>query len=1352
MSNDLDNYVWAIGFFPAFLAGSFLFQRNGNADNFSFSPTSSSSAENPQSEVADPSDQSGSFIHLDIGNIHAIFEEETFNYLLEQLERYETEKVVSKVELHFLALKQLIYVLLAMHGSGSSEHVGIAEKIVLQLIYDPELLIDRLPRLVGTFAILKRGASLLLPPLIEGVHLLLTLLEKISDGGQKKLVQLKKRSKSTMDRGLLGSKEGDEEEAISKLDGDDDILDENEKDSAQGKEGNNANSMLVDEVDAQNSKRKTSAEDGVSDAYNGGRGDQDSEDDEFVAKAKRLKEELAMMEEADDDEDAANREKYFDVQDYYIWFFKKHVVDAIVTLLQSYETNLDRTNEAVIGILKRVETVEGLAMLFQVNHLRIIASILIEKTSVEEKIVNSHAVGSGASKESKEKVKAFCRRVAGDFLDSFYKDPVTIGLTTLWPKKLSRARDLVSGTYLTTDSYYDGTLEIQEEAWMREAQKALDWEMEHNMEPMEEDDDQLIPRRHDAKDDQEERRMHQKNPSSVRSSKNERARPYLAEGMQGNDGFDLSTVLRKPKEKEEEKKLKKQEESLALLRARRNQAQKLSGDSSNSTTLQPIVRRKKTAEERQEEAWAKIRSGADSSTRTWTAEETEEVKTLYVKYKDMARSGDLDVIALVKSMVSTKSFDETVCTLSDLYLQLEKILPAEEFQTIKRPELELEEEDVQEEKDATISSSYTASTRPLNRFSSMDIDHNINREALGHTGSTSLQIGRARASTLTRRSLYEEDEEGGGTTFSRANGSKSHGGSSSDVELEDDEEDEEAQVRPREMSRVKKGTNPTLIIRPHNVGGSTVLSSVNVTGGKTARQVLEEMAQRKREREEEEAKQREENALRRAEEKEARMKQRALRDEEGKLEREARRQAKIRAREEAKEAKTEQKAAAKEAKKQEKAQERAAKRLEKAENKKTTTSGTSSSASSKGRPLPSMEGIDEEDLMVAPKPLMDQSQDQGEHREIEEEEEEEEANALSAQLSSKQTKLARAKPRPKASPSASAASDNAESSSPSSPPARRPQRQASKRAAEASFFQRILAEQQEEEQDEEEDNNDNSDKDDRPIKTKSGSKRTTSSSSSSSSSSSQPINLLLEDEGEKLERGDSKNLPDSAPDASKATKKRKRPARMSNKDDDDDFTLDDEDNDEFNVDIYHDNDDDDDDDDDDARGTRSRKRGGKKSSAKKTGAPPSSSSSTPAKKKRKLPLSKPNDYYEDDIHPDDMDVLMARSDDDGDGDDDANGAGNESKRSTGSAKPGRPIASDWATTEEVPGEASTTISQKKRKLVRNTSRVYDDDDDDDDRSGEVGGKGVSSLNSSFQGTSTTHVDDDDDDDEIMLDD
>ena len=610
VDRDYDHYVWAIGFFPAFLSAEF---QKSSADE--------------------------GRVNLDIGNIQVIFEEATFYYLLEQLERYETEKNAAKVEIHFLALKHLIFTLLALYNSGLEDYKRISESIVLKLIYNPELLVDRLPRLVRTFTKMKRGQRFILPQLVEGVHLFLSLLENISEDGMKKLVQLKRRTKATMiGSSLLG---GDEEEQAmlmahkslgDEVDEEDDgfidrskdkdadvAKDEGDKSSAAASSAIPSNEVgdASAKSGQENSVKRMRTKDLLDEEHGDGGSDDDAHDskavhgtdDEYATRAEQLKDLLRTMqrqqEEEEDEDDHARHEKYFDVQDYIVFYSKQSILNAIMELLRTFEANLERTNEAALGMLRRIDSIGGLPMLYQVSYLRIFASMLTERPAV--------ALGPASLA-----LKDFARRVAGTFLDRFANDPVTFGLTSLWPKKLNQARDLNDGLYLTIDSVYDGTLERYEER-----------------------------RRQPDHEEPGHSQQHRTNPSLVTASYNQKARPYMGEGLEGTPDFDLGTLLSKH-------------------------------DSSSASKPTSAKSVRKTKEELIEKKWQALKL---KQRRQWTEKEVEQVMSLYASYSDL---GDMDVIPLIASMLET----ESSCTLTDIYLKLEEVLDKEEVKKLKRPELD----------------------------------------------------------------------------------------------------------------------------------------------------------------------------------------------------------------------------------------------------------------------------------------------------------------------------------------------------------------------------------------------------------------------------------------------------------------------------------------------------------------------------------------------------------------------------------------------------------------------------------------------------------------------------------------
>lgn len=579
MDTDLDNYVWAVGFFPAFVSAEFRRQPAGERT-------------------------------FDAGSFQSVFEEATFYYLLEQLERYETEKNVAKVEVHFLAFKNLLFTLLALYESGLPAEMQISESIVMQLIYNPELLVDRLPRLVRTFTNLRKGAHLLLPHLVEGVHLFLSVLERISDDGTRKLVQLKKRAKDTMGgKGLMG--EDDEgsykKSLLDELDDDGivpDSLPDADKDAdsynpTQSQDGGDGD--LVDgEKRGSPSKKQVRSD---SDA-NGDTPDAkaDDKEDEFVEREKRLREQLQMLQEEEDDEDAARDERYFDVQDYIKFYSKQSIILAIMELLRMYDVNLERTNEAALGMLKRLRAVGGLPMLFQISHLRVLASML---TGTSETAL------SPAARE----LRTFARETTAVFLQRFSEDPVTFGLTALWSKKISYAKELDEGLYLTYNSAFDGTLEEYERRREGTGFKEPDAEIEA---------------------------MHKSNPSRLNSSYNQRARPYLGEGLEGNSDFDLGALLSEPS------------------KASKPPKQKLS------------------REQQIEAKWKELMS---STERKWTAAEEKQLDSLYVSFSTL---GEADLTPMLLSMMDM----ESPMTAVDIYVKLSQTVDAAEFAKITRPELE----------------------------------------------------------------------------------------------------------------------------------------------------------------------------------------------------------------------------------------------------------------------------------------------------------------------------------------------------------------------------------------------------------------------------------------------------------------------------------------------------------------------------------------------------------------------------------------------------------------------------------------------------------------------------------------
>lgn len=588
--SDLDHYVWSTGFFPAFVSADYKTRlaqateacKNGNN-------SSSNGASIPES------------VEFDAGSFQTVFEDQTFYYLLEQLERYETEKNAAKVEVHFVALKNLIFTLLALHESGLSEEMRIAESIVMKLIYNPELLVDRLPRLVKTFTNLRKAQHILLPHLIEGVHLFLTVLERISEHGLKKLVQLKKRARVTMS----GSKLIDEEEERSLRKS---ILEEDDMDDigvVKDVVGGNESSK-ADAAEGDQSKRKSSSDAGSNDGASDSAKLEDLEDRE-----KRLKEKLRLLqeeEEDDDDEDAAN-EKYFNVQDYINFYSKQSIINAIMELLRMYNTNLERTNEAALGMLKRIRSVGGLPMLFQVSHLRVFALILTD--------VHPSKLGPSA-----QELRTFARETTAAFLNRFAENPVMYGLTSLVPKKLTYAKELDEGLYLTYNSTWDGTLERVERS--REGT---------GFQEPPEDYDEVVDN------------LHKTNPSRVGASYNQKARPYLGEGLEGNADFDLGALLAAPNQPVRSSRIPKQSKQELI-------------DSKWKELLHP-----------------------DYKARQWTEQEKIQLQNLYSSYSDLEES---ELVPMLLSMMNP----EATMTPTDVYIQLSRTLDATEMSKLQKPSLE----------------------------------------------------------------------------------------------------------------------------------------------------------------------------------------------------------------------------------------------------------------------------------------------------------------------------------------------------------------------------------------------------------------------------------------------------------------------------------------------------------------------------------------------------------------------------------------------------------------------------------------------------------------------------------------
>ena len=214
-------------------------------------------------------------------------------------------------------------------------------------------------------------------------------------------------------------------------------------------------------------------------------------------------------------------------------------------------------------------------------------------------------------------LKDFARKVAGTFLERFTNDPVTFGLTSLWPKKLNQARDLSDGLYLTIDSVHDGTLELYEQ---RRASSGVQPGLPEDS-------------------------VHRKNPSTIAASYNQKARPYLGEGLEGTPHFDLGSLLSK-----EDARPKKHATKSA----------------------------RKTRDQLVEERWKELKQ---KKGRDWTDAEVAQLRSLYASYNDL---DTMDVIPLVASMLET----ESSCSLVDIYLKLSEVLGEDEVEKLKRPDLD----------------------------------------------------------------------------------------------------------------------------------------------------------------------------------------------------------------------------------------------------------------------------------------------------------------------------------------------------------------------------------------------------------------------------------------------------------------------------------------------------------------------------------------------------------------------------------------------------------------------------------------------------------------------------------------
>lgn len=638
MDADLDHYVWAVGFFPAFVSAEF---------------------RRPQSASA-----SGERV-FDAGSFQSIFEDSTFYYLLEQLERYETEKNADKVEVHFLAFKNLLFTLLALYESGLPEEMAISESIVMQLIYNPELLVDRLPRLVRTFTNLRKGAHLLLPHLIEGVHLFLSVLERISDNGTKKLVQLKKRAKDTMGgRGLMGEDERSLKKALLDELEDDGIVDDSQAqadDSHRPEDEANEGSERPSKSSNPDLPVSPSNEDGV-----------DPEEDEFIAREQRLKAQLQMLQEEEDEEDAARDERYFDVQDYIKFYSKQSIIVANMELLRMFDVNLERTNEAALGMLKRLRAVGGLPMLFQISHLRVFASMM---TGAPES-----SLGPAA-----RELRAFARETSAVFLQRFADDPVTFGLTALWSKKLGYAQELDEGLYLTYNSAWDGTLEKFEEKRVGTGFKE------------DEDEDPIEG-------------MHKANPSARNASYNQRARPYLGEGLEGNTDFDLGDLLSQP----------------------------------SKTQRQP--KKKLSREEQIEAKWKQI---IETPNRQWTEAEENQLQKLYSSFRDL---GEADLAPMLLSMMDPSS----PMTSTDIYIKLAQTIDAGDLSKISRPEL-----DSELLKDLEVPAPRSKPSKPAPKKKQVVEDAEIGDEKAEETDEVTVFIPKRNFSEEDRLTDSEDERESG---------------------------------------------------------------------------------------------------------------------------------------------------------------------------------------------------------------------------------------------------------------------------------------------------------------------------------------------------------------------------------------------------------------------------------------------------------------------------------------------------------------------------------------------------------------------------------------------------------------
>lgn len=475
VKSDHDNFTWIVGFFTGFITHSIIRRKE-------------SLTEEPEL--------------LEFSYLSNAFDEQMFHYIIQNIEKYTNEKNTEALTLRIYSLRFLVETLQALYFSEKPEEKISGDAVLMKIVYQPDLVLDRLVGMIKNFSSNKHTKSYI-QNVVYLTHSIMHTLEVATRDNNKKFLQLKKhtgratdlkkddayfekeQSEYIFDDFIVENSEDEESDAKKYKKGEDDLLDdENIEDELLDHEENNFSrktkkALLEEDDEVDESLKHVKETNDVEGALLDELFSDSEKEDELNSldapdkpnvsfPAFDVKNDTESISEHGyheyDDQDAVEKEKYFEFDIYLNNFARQSIIRAYLFLLRNFAANNAFLNHCIVSMYRRLSDFLDLKeMFFQVSYLRMFNTILNSKCTRPDDNISE--------------LKIFCAEIVKAMALSFKADPVHFASIMLIAKNKWEV-NVRSPDRFETVNETDSAQVINDELEMLENPDAGEWDDE----------------------------------------------------------------------------------------------------------------------------------------------------------------------------------------------------------------------------------------------------------------------------------------------------------------------------------------------------------------------------------------------------------------------------------------------------------------------------------------------------------------------------------------------------------------------------------------------------------------------------------------------------------------------------------------------------------------------------------------------------------------------------------------------------------------------------------------------------------------------------------------------------------